>query len=57
VRNTSNGKVEGEVQGKEEDVRKLLSEINEGPKHARVVKLEKKEIDVKDGEESFKVVS
>jgi acylphosphatase len=56
VKNTSDGKVAGEVQGDEDGVRKLLKDINDGPRHAKVVKLEKTEIEVKEGETSFEVV-
>ncbi len=45
--------VEGEAQGDEESLQKFLREINEGPKHAHVVKVEKSTIDTKDGESSF----
>ena len=48
-------KVEGEVQGEEELVRKLLKDIDRGPPSAHVVKLEKEEKDTEDGEESFTV--
>ncbi|KAH8678945.1 Acylphosphatase-like domain-containing protein [Tricladium varicosporioides] len=55
VRNTSNGKVEGEVQGEEDGVQKLLKDIDKGPTHAHVVKLEKSEIEVVEGEIGFEV--
>lgn len=44
------------MQGDEDGVRKLLKDINDGPRHAKVVKLEKTEIEVKEGETSFEVV-
>ncbi|KAI9810848.1 MAG: hypothetical protein M1827_006055 [Pycnora praestabilis] len=53
VSNTSNGKVEGEAQGDEESLQKLLKDINQGPSAAHVVKVEKSEADVKEGESSF----
>jgi acylphosphatase len=34
-------------------LQKLLKDLNNGPRAAHVVKLEKKEIDVIDGESSF----
>jgi acylphosphatase len=45
--------VEGEAQGSEDALQKLLQDINRGPRAAHVVKLEKKEIDVIEGENSF----
>ena len=32
-----------------------MKELNEGPRHAQVVKLEKKEMSVKDSETAFEV--
>ncbi|KAH6676667.1 acylphosphatase [Halenospora varia] len=55
VRNTSNGKVEGEAQGDEDGIQKLLKDIDKGPTHAHVVKLEKSEINVVEGESGFEV--
>ncbi|PGH29512.1 hypothetical protein GX50_07736 [[Emmonsia] crescens] len=48
-------RVEGEAQGDEAALSKLLKDLNQGPQLARVVKLEKSEIELKDGEESFVV--
>jgi acylphosphatase len=45
--------VEGEAQGEESALEKLKKDLKEGPKHARVVKLETKDIATKDGESSF----
>ena len=45
--------MEGEAQGSEDALQKLLQDINRGPRAAHVVKLEKKEIEVIDGENSF----
>ncbi|KAI9873341.1 MAG: hypothetical protein M1830_000515 [Pleopsidium flavum] len=53
VTNTSNGKVEGEAQGDEESLQKFIKELNNGPSAAHVVKVEKTEQDVKEGEKSF----
>lgn len=52
---TVHGKVEGEAQGDEEALKKLLKDLNDGPSHAHVVKLEKSEIDVVEGEKDFEV--
>ncbi|GAQ42329.1 acylphosphatase [Aspergillus niger] len=53
VKNTHCGRVEGEAQGTEDSLQKFLKDINNGPRHAHVVKLEKKEIAPKDGEVEF----
>ncbi|KAL2362766.1 hypothetical protein RJZ56_004302 [Blastomyces dermatitidis] len=55
VKNTRDGKVEGEAQGDEPALSNLLKDLSRGPEFARVVKLEHSEIDLKDGEESFVV--
>jgi acylphosphatase len=47
--------VEGEAQGSEDALQKLLQDINRGPRAAHVVKLEKKEIDIIEGENAFVV--
>lgn len=52
---TSHLQVEGEAQGEEENVKKLLKDVDRGPPHARVVKLEKNEIELVDGETTFEV--
>ncbi|WEW58016.1 acylphosphatase [Emydomyces testavorans] len=49
-------KVQGEAQGDEEPINKLLEDISRGPRHAEVTKLEKSEIDPKVGESRFQVV-
>ena len=54
-RTTNGSKVAGEAQGSDEAVQKLLKDLNKGPSLAHVVKLEKNEVDVKDGESSFDV--
>jgi acylphosphatase len=48
--------VEGEVQGDEQTVQKLLQQIDKGPRHAHVVKLEKKELEPQEGEDQFLVM-
>lgn len=49
----NNAKVEGEAQGDEESLQKLLKDLNHGPSAAHVVKVEKTEHEVKEGESSF----
>ena len=53
VRNRDDGKVEGEAQGEDSALDKLKKDLNDGPKQAKVVKLDTKEIPVKEGESSF----
>ena len=55
MKNTSSGKVQGEAQGDEESIQKLVKDLERGPTHARVVKFEKNEIDVVDGDSGFSV--
>lgn len=45
--------MEGEAQGDEGALEKLKKDLNEGPKHAKVVKLETTDIATKEGEYSF----
>jgi acylphosphatase len=47
--------VEGEIQGEDTLVQKLLQDINKGPRHAHVVKLEKSDIETAEGESAFTV--
>ncbi|KAE8556251.1 hypothetical protein EYB25_000952 [Talaromyces marneffei] len=47
--------VEGEVQGEPDLVQKLLKDVDKGPRHAHVVKLEKGEVETLDDEESFEI--
>ena len=49
-------KVVGEAQGDDEALKKFKADLNQGPRAAHVVKLEVKEVAVKDGERSFNVV-
>ncbi|CAF9902869.1 MAG: hypothetical protein ALECFALPRED_000052 [Alectoria fallacina] len=44
VTNTSDNKVAGEAQGSEDSIKSFLKELNDGPRAAHVVKLEKEEI-------------
>ncbi|KAI4206545.1 MAG: hypothetical protein LQ346_001035 [Caloplaca aetnensis] len=53
VKNTSGGKVEGEAQGDDEGIQKLLKALESGPPAASVTKVDQSEIDVKEGESSF----
>ncbi|KAK1143328.1 hypothetical protein N8T08_006855 [Aspergillus melleus] len=55
VKNTSCGRVEGEAQGPDEAIQNLLKEINNGPRLAHVVKVEKKGIALQEGESQFGV--
>ncbi|KAE9371030.1 acylphosphatase [Stipitochalara longipes BDJ] len=55
VRNTPNSKVEGEVQGEDEVLQNFLKDIDQGPRHSQVVKVEKSEIEVLEGETAFEV--
>ncbi|KAI5866437.1 Acylphosphatase [Durotheca rogersii] len=54
-RNTENGKVEGEAQGEEHSIRLFLKELDKGPTHARVVRLDQESREVQEGEELFVV--
>jgi len=55
VRNHPQGQVEGEAQGPDESLQMLVKDLESGPSHARVTKLEKEDIDVVEGEEGFVV--
>ncbi|KAK2073612.1 hypothetical protein P8C59_007883 [Phyllachora maydis] len=55
VRNTDSNKVEGEAQGDDSAVDSFLEHVGQGPKHAHVVKLDKEDRDVVDGETGFEV--
>ena len=47
--------VEGEAQGADEALQKMVKEIGVGPPHAYVVKVETEEIPVVEGEKDFVV--
>jgi acylphosphatase len=49
--------VAGEAQGSEDAITKFKSDLNNGPRAAHVVKLETRELDVKQDEKSFRVTS
>ncbi|KAL9028724.1 MAG: hypothetical protein Q9196_002960 [Gyalolechia fulgens] len=55
VRNNANDQVEGEAQGDDEAIQKLLNVLESGPPAASVTKVDKSDIDVKEGESSFTV--
>ncbi|KAM5430481.1 putative acylphosphatase [Microsporum canis] len=54
--NTINGSVEGEAQGEDESLSKLMKDISSGPSHARVDGVDKTDIELKQGETKFLVV-
>jgi len=54
-RNTTNNKVEGAVQGEDEAVGKFLKDVEEGPRHAKVVQLSREEQDCEEGESGFDI--
>lgn len=47
--------IEGEAQGEDDALQKMVKEIGLGPKHARVVKVETEDIPVVEGETEFVV--
>ncbi|KAK0112617.1 hypothetical protein ONS95_014360 [Cadophora gregata] len=55
VRNTANNKVEGEAQAEDDILQKFMKDVESGPSHATVDKVEKQEIDVVEGETGFEV--
>ncbi|KAL8938918.1 MAG: hypothetical protein Q9216_003638 [Gyalolechia sp. 2 TL-2023] len=55
VRNNAKNQVEGEAQGDDEAIQKLLKFLESGPPAANVTKVDKSEMDVKEGESSFTV--
>ena len=55
MKDTDGQQVEGEAQGEEENLQKLLKDLDKGPSHAHVVKVEKEEKDVQEGESAFEV--
>ncbi|UNI14745.1 Acylphosphatase [Purpureocillium takamizusanense] len=54
-RNTSDNKVEGEVQGEDEALQKFFKDIDDGPRHAHVVQVTREDREAVDGEQSFSV--
>ncbi|KAH7409728.1 Acylphosphatase-domain-containing protein [Cadophora sp. MPI-SDFR-AT-0126] len=57
VRNAPNNKVEGEAQGEDDVMQKFMKDVERGPSHSAVEKVEKQEIEVVDGETEFEVRS
>lgn len=53
--NTDNEKVEGEAQGSPDAIKQFLTAINQGPRHADVVKLDKEDRELIEGEAHFQV--
>jgi hypothetical protein len=47
--------VEGEVQGEDYVLQSFVKDIDQGPRHAHVVKVEKSEVEVQEGETGFEV--
>ncbi|KAL3963987.1 hypothetical protein ACCO45_000991 [Purpureocillium lilacinum] len=54
-RNTTDNKVEGEAQGEDDALQKFFKDVDDGPRHARVVQLTKEDRAVVDDETSFSV--
>ncbi|KAJ2902564.1 acylphosphatase [Zalerion maritima] len=54
-RNIPNEKVEGEAQGKDQAIKKFLKAVDDGPKHAHVVKLDKEDRDLVEDETDFEI--
>ncbi|KAF4973896.1 hypothetical protein FZEAL_9153 [Fusarium zealandicum] len=54
-RNTTDSKVEGEVQGSEEVLTKFFKDVDNGPGHAKVTKVAKEDREVEEGESGFDV--
>ncbi|OIW35479.1 hypothetical protein CONLIGDRAFT_676396 [Coniochaeta ligniaria NRRL 30616] len=55
VRNTDNNKVEGEAQGDAEAIKSFLKDIDKGPRHSHVVRLDHEDRDLVEGETEFQV--
>jgi len=47
--------VEGEAQGDEASLKEFLKDVDKGPRHSHVVRLDKEDRDVIDGETDFLV--
>ena len=54
---TESLQVEGEAQGEEDALQKLLKDLDRGPTHARVAKLDKHDIELHEGETGFEIRS
>ncbi|KAF3764788.1 Acylphosphatase, partial [Cryphonectria parasitica EP155] len=55
VRNTPDEKVEGEAQGDLRKIAEFLKDLNRGPSHATVKKVDHEHRDVVEGERAFEV--
>ncbi|KAH8775522.1 Acylphosphatase-like domain-containing protein [Diaporthe sp. PMI_573] len=55
VRNIPNNKVEGEAQGDDDVLQTFLKDVDTGPPGSKVVKLDKEDRDVVEGETGFEV--
>ena len=55
VRNTDHGEVQGEAQGEDDSIEKLVAHLKEGPRHAHVTRLDHEEISRTEGENDFDV--
>ncbi|KFY79394.1 hypothetical protein V499_01621 [Pseudogymnoascus sp. VKM F-103] len=55
IQNIAGEKIEGEAQGNEEQLQKMVKEIKTGPPNAVVVKVETEDIPVVEGEKEFVV--
>lgn len=55
VRNTDDNKVEGEAQGPTDAIATFLEAVGKGPRHSHVAKLDKKDLDVVEGEDGFHI--
>ncbi|KAI1200609.1 acylphosphatase [Nemania serpens] len=53
--NTDNEKVVGEAQGSPEAIKQFLNAIDQGPPHARVVKLDKEDRELVEDETQFEI--
>jgi acylphosphatase len=47
--------VEGEAQGEEDAIAAFLKHVDKGPRHAHVVKLDKEDREVVEGETEFEI--
>lgn len=55
VRNTDHNKVEGEAQGDRDAIKSFLKDVDKGPRHAHVVRLDHEDREVVEGETEFEV--
>ncbi|KAK1826149.1 acylphosphatase [Podospora conica] len=55
VRNTPNNKVEGEAQGEDASLTEFLKEVDSGPRGAHVVRLDREDREVVEGDSEFEI--